>query len=183
VVDELALTQRGARVDIAVVGDEFIGFEIKTANDSLARLPSQLEAYGAVFDRIVLAAETRHVADAVAILPPWWGILELKESSRGPLWIQRRVPKLNPTVDLHALVQLLWRDEVLEELDGLGVGAGLASANKSRLWATLASTCPGLVNRRGLKAIVRNRLRTRAGWRVEQRPELDGGLSSPFSKS
>lgn len=166
-INELALPQHGARVDVAVVADRLTGFEIKTSRDRLSRLPAQQNAYGLVFDRMYLAVEPRHLVGATSIVPTWWGILELSQGPQGHRWVQRRASRLNPGVHLHSLVQLLWRDEVLNELSRLGLADGLRGAPKATLWAELAGACPKVISRTELKQRVRQTLMLREGWRAD----------------
>ena len=166
VVHELALPQRGARVDLAVIADSLDGFEIKTANDTLGRLPQQQAAYGLVFDRMIIVAERKHLPKALEVVPAWWGVLELITDHRGSRLIQRRRSRLNPDVRLRALVELLWRDEVLAELVDLGLDHGARSANRAALWERLAGAVPQVVSRKDLRARVRARLTSREGWRA-----------------
>ena len=166
VVHELALPQRGARIDVAVVAESLIGFEIKTANDTLARLPQQQLAYGLVFDRMFIAVEPKHLPEALQIAPHWWGVLEMTATRAGLRLVQRRRSLLNPNASTHALVQLLWRNEVLAELTDLGLAQGLRSANRTALWERLSSAAPVHISRRELKARVRAHLTNREDWRV-----------------
>lgn len=46
---------------VLVVNGRLTGWEIKTAADSLVRLPHQQRAYSEVFDRVWLAADRRHI--------------------------------------------------------------------------------------------------------------------------
>lgn len=50
-----------ARVDLAIVGDEFIGIEIKSERDTLKRLSHQVSTYSKFFDRVVVVAAERHL--------------------------------------------------------------------------------------------------------------------------
>lgn len=167
VIHELALPQQGARVDIAVVADYLIGFEIKTASDDLTRLPQQQLAYGQVFDRMFIAVEPKHLARVLETVPNWWGVLEAQSRAGRIKFTQRRPSRLNPDTSLHALVQLLWRDEVLDELRELGLERGLRGAPRQELWRRLAEASPSHIKRRDLKANVRARLKSREGWRAD----------------
>ena len=73
-MDEFAILEGSGRIDVAVVNSKLHGYEIKSAVDTLERLPSQQESYSKVFDRITLVADERHIPEAVKILPPWWGL-------------------------------------------------------------------------------------------------------------
>lgn len=166
-IHELALPQHGARVDIAVVADHLIGYEIKTASDTLTRLPLQQLAYGQVFDRMFIAVESKHLSRVLETTPSWWGVLEARSRAGRVTFAQRRSSRLNPDASLHALVQLLWRDEVLEELQFLGLDRGARGAPRHELWRRLAEASPAYIKRRDLKARVRKRLTSREGWRAD----------------
>src|SRR5436305_708698 len=53
------------------------GYEIKSDKDTLIRLPRQVDAYNAVFERATLVSTRRHLSSAREIIPNWWGIVEV----------------------------------------------------------------------------------------------------------
>lgn len=165
VVHELGLAIAGVRIDLAVVNGRLTGWEIKTAADSLARLPHQQHAYSQVFDRVWLAADRRHVEPALAMVPAWWGVVRADRTDAGCALRVVRPSRLNKDVDLLALVRLLWRDEVVEELSALGAEGALLRAPRDVLWQALAASVPARLSRSALQSRVRLRLRCRAGWR------------------
>lgn len=167
-VPELSLCRAAARVDLAVINGRLTGWEIKTQADSLTRLPAQAEVYSRVFDRVWLAADGRHVPSALRMLPDWWGVVRISTSDQGCRFITVRRSKLNPAVDLPSLVRLLWRDETLLELESLGLAAGLERAPRTVLWDALAAAAPAVASRAQLQRRVRDRLRTRRGWRADR---------------
>src|SRR5579883_1837831 len=69
VLNEFTIEQGKHRVDIAAINHEMHAFEIKSANDTLERLPSQQESYNKVFDRLTLVVDERHVEQAVKQIP------------------------------------------------------------------------------------------------------------------
>ena len=77
IVHELGLCQAEARVDIAAVNGLLVGWEIKTRQDRLSRLPRQEAVYSRVFDRMWLVADERHIAPALDMIPPWWGVIRI----------------------------------------------------------------------------------------------------------
>lgn len=168
VIEELGLCQAEVRVDIAVIDRRITGWEIKSAADTLTRLPAQAAVYNRVFDRMWLAADQRHLTRAATLVPSWWGlaVIEVAEPSRCKLKTVRP-SRLNREVDLRSLVQLLWRDEAYDELVQLGLADGLRRATRTELWAALAEASPRHISRTGLQARVRARLKARAGWRVD----------------
>lgn len=167
IIHELDLCQAAARVDIAVVNGSMTGWEIKTASDTLTRLPRQRDVYSRVFDRVWLAAAPRHVEPALALIPDWWGVVEIRGESDTYRFRTVRRSKRNPAVDLHSVVRLLWRQETLEELQAIGLGDGMQRAPRRVLWEALAQAAPRRVSKTLLKERVRWRLKTRAGWRSD----------------
>ncbi|WP_176592099.1 sce7726 family protein [Sphingobium sp. EM0848] len=61
VTSEFSLGSASVRADLAILADEFIGIEIKSAADSLKRLPAQMSGYAMHFDRVILVAAERHL--------------------------------------------------------------------------------------------------------------------------
>ncbi len=167
IVHELSLCQAEARIDMAVVNGRLTGWEIKTAADTLGRLPAQEQVYSRVFDRVWLAADARHIDKARSLIPTWWGIARVSERGGACRLTEVRRSRLNPDVDLGSLVRLLWRDETLEELSALGLAAGLERAPRRVLWQRLAEAVPRRASRNQLKRRVRDRLKAREGWRAD----------------
>jgi hypothetical protein len=167
VIEELGLCQGVARVDVAVINGSVHGYEIKSERDTLARLPSQSEAYNRVFDYVTIVTSATHVQKIADVVPKWWGIsLALRKGDAVKL-VKKRSPRPNGHVDPLALAQLLWRDEVLEELLALGLAAGMKSKPRRELWKHLATSIP--VDHLG--AIVRRRIKQRPpDWRLHERP-------------
>lgn len=168
IVHELSLCQAEARIDLAVVNGRLTGWEIKTAADTLGRLPLQEPVYSRVFDRVWLAADARHVDAALALIPHWWGVVRVGERGGACTLTQVRPSRLNTDVDLASLVQLLWRDEALAELSALGLAAGLERAPRRVLWQRLADAVPRRASKAQVQRRVRERLRDREGWRADR---------------
>lgn len=168
VVPELGLDRSCVFADLAVLGPEFHGFEIKSDADSLTRLPAQVHHYSRVFCRATLVVGMRHVDAAAALLPEWWGVTLALPAIAGAApagaaarLVLHRSPAPNPRVDPTAVANLLWRDEALAALAVRGLGAGLRSKPRRALADRLAS----LVPLPELRALVRDALRARARWR------------------
>ena len=69
VVDELGLKHGRCRADIAVINGHFTGYEIKSDNDSLRRLPVQIDVYSAVFDRASVIVGEKHACAVKSLIP------------------------------------------------------------------------------------------------------------------
>ncbi|WP_312487355.1 hypothetical protein [Sphingomonas sp.] len=62
VTSEFSLNGTGIRADLALLDrDTFYGVEIKSASDTLKRLPSQMEGYARYFDRTELIVAPKHL--------------------------------------------------------------------------------------------------------------------------
>lgn len=157
-VDELSLCG-AVRVDVTVVNGSISGYELKSARDTLRRLPAQVETYSLVMDFATLVVATNHHEQARAMLPEWWGLIIASGSETVELAVERR-PLPNPNVDQDALVRLLWRDEALAALDARGLSAGVRSKPKQVLWNRLVESVP----LDELRRLVRESMKSREGW-------------------
>ena len=61
IINELATVDGKGRIDIATLGDEFVGYEIKSDKDSLQRLKSQVEAFDIIYDKITVIVGSSHL--------------------------------------------------------------------------------------------------------------------------
>lgn len=161
IIEELGLCQGDARVDIAVVNGSIHGFEIKSDQDTLKRLAGQAVIYGRVLGSITLVVGSEHLAEALRIIPKWWGVIVAKETSGQMELKKKRNGKLNPKLDPFSLVQLLWRDEALDALKKHDLHKGLASKPRTVLWKKLAEH----LSTDELFVLVRSFLRSRQNWR------------------
>jgi hypothetical protein len=172
VVDELGVANGGARVDIAVVNGRLHGYEIKSDADTLQRLPHQIEAYNAVFDRVTIVAGSKHADLMEAAVPPWWGIKIAAAGPRGAVhFSDLRAPRANPEIRPRELAQLLWKDEAVAALEAAGV-KGVRSKNRVALYALLASR----LSLDELRETVRSALKSRVGWRSDAQPGICADL-------
>ncbi|MFK4705947.1 hypothetical protein ABIC83_002786 [Roseateles asaccharophilus] len=162
VIDELDLARGAVRADVVVADQTLEAFEIKAAKDSLKRLPAQIEAYDAVFEHAWLVTTPRHLAEAQAILPAWWGILIADKSEHSASLTQVRPAAQGERRQGLHLARLLWRDELLMKLDELGRLAGIKNKPKIVLYEHLADAMPV----HELSAYVRSCLRSRSNWRT-----------------
>ncbi|MBI2855522.1 MAG: sce7726 family protein [Chloroflexi bacterium] len=157
---EVGLCAGKRRIDVALVNGELAGYEIKSDEDTLSRLAGQAEAYGRVLDRAILVTTKRHLGDALAELPNWWGVIVAHEEHGVILLESIRDPGLNDRHDMFSLAQLLWREEALEELRLRDKGHGLSKKARYYVWAALAAA----VSPNDLRSIVRARLKARQEW-------------------
>ncbi len=165
VVEELSVSYGDARVDIAVINGSLHGYEIKSENDTLLRLPHQLTTYMKTFDYITFVVGERHVDLLLEQIPDCCGVIiaSYKKSSEGIKLKQLRNPTRNNAVEKYALAQLLWRHEAIQILNNYGITKGLSNRNKVQLWELIADT----FDLSELSNLVRSLLKSRVKWKVE----------------
>lgn len=170
ILDELAVVQGAARIDMAVVNGSLSGYEIKSDRDTLDRLPRQRVEYGRCFDTLTLVVGSKHVAAAFDHVPGWWGIDEAKLGTAGLELVEHRPPQGNPNIEPVPLLQLLWKAECLSLLEERGLADGIRSKRQAVLVAKLAERPLDEV-----RAMVRDALKARGDWRAGPSPFQRGG--------
>ncbi len=167
VINELGLNHGKNRADIAIINGRLTGYEIKSDLDSLRRLNEQIVSYNAIFDRSYLIVTTRHLKDAEAILPEWWGIILASEDKRGAVHFKNiKKSKINSNVDNYAVAKLLWRTEAQEILGTLGVRGKQIRENRDNLYGYIVTR----MNSVKLRRTVRSYLTKRTNWRYPSLP-------------
>jgi len=158
IIEELGLCRGQVRVDLAVVDGTIHGYEIKSDRDSLRRLAAQAELYSRVLDRATLVLGAKHVAEALDIVPEWWGIMRFEATVDGVRFKTMRRGRRNPDRDPRSLVELLWLDEALALLEKHNATRGVKGKPRRFVWDRVCGTVkPGEI-----AAAVCERLRFRA---------------------
>ncbi|MDR6218880.1 sce7726 family protein [Deinococcus soli (ex Cha et al. 2016)] len=155
------------RVDVATLGEQLCGFEIKSDGDTLKRLPEQVRAYGMLFDRMTLVVGERHHDAALKLIPPWWGVIRAQARPRSVTLVQERRGRLNRGVLPGALVSLLWRGQALALLESRGLARGLRGAGRTALWDALTEH----LSVTELQVEARAAIRAQRAWLATNRPE------------
>ncbi len=158
VIEEFWTPASHERADLAVVGDLLHGYEIKSAADTLRRLPRQAAAFGRVFDRCTAVIAAKHESRANELLPTWWGLVLVEPGHKLTFRVQRSAQP-NQGVDATLIVRLLWRDEASQILSGLGVQPDVRGG-RSAMWTQLLESLPA----KAVREEVRKALRTRERW-------------------
>ena len=119
-------TIRGSRADVlGVLDGYFVGFEIKSDQDTYERLKTQVKDYDRFCDFcyiVVGASHRKHVAEHV---PEHWGILVVTEAG---VEMDRGADD-NPSARLEEQITLMWKRELHRLLD---LNACPKYADKSR---------------------------------------------------
>lgn len=168
-VDELGILRSRVRADVVAVDDLMHGFEIKAACDSRARLPGQIAGYSRVFDRATLVIEPSHLRPALAMVPPWWGVLV----ADGGVFHEERPAAPNPAVDALAVASLLWVEDVTDLLAQKRAIRGFRGKPVTVLWARMCEVCSVDDIRNAVREAVRRR-RAPVG-HVERAVQILGG--------
>lgn len=178
IIDELGICQGESRVDLAVVNGSLNGFEIKSDQDTLGRLPRQLDYYNRCFDFMTIVIGRKHLSEARQIIPQWWGITEAVSDESETILKVRRKPKQNKSICSKSIVQFLWKEEVVLTLQKLGFGTGLRSKKREELWSILIES----TSIQELSLHIREIIKERGDWRSDSRLVQYSG-SSPTSAS
>lgn len=161
ILDELAIWGGETRADLAVLNGCMHGFEIKSATDTLKRLPKQAEAYSAVFERATLVASVRHIDKALNVIPAWWGLMSVTVDDSGLAIDQLRADSENPSPQGDAIAAFLWRHEALAILESLGLASGVRTKSVPFLIERLALHLPAPQ----IASLVRQAIRARGDWK------------------
>lgn len=162
VIDELGLAHAQSRIDLVVFNGNLHGYEIKSAADTLGRLPRQLAIYTDVLQKLTLVLATRHLAAAQAIAPAWCGLTEIVEGPRGGiLFVNQRRSRVNPDVDPFMMAHLLWHSEAQDLLRAIGASNADVNAPRKQLYRLLADEIPV----RELAPAIKAAMASRTGWR------------------
>ena len=158
IVNELAVENGGARVDIAVIGSRLAAYELKSDFDNLDRLARQMHAFQRVFDSLTVVTTAAFLVTVEKLLPRWWGLAEAVISEDGTTTIvERRAPSTNPRQEMLDLVALLWKDEALSELRRVTKSPVPSKATRTEIYQRLAAE----LSSDELRAYVAETLRTR----------------------
>ncbi|AFE57667.1 sce7726 family protein [Rahnella aceris] len=167
IIDEFVMNLGASRADITVINGLMHGYELKSKSDNLVRLPSQVEFYSSVMDKVTLVVSECHAHAAIKIVPEWWGIKIATEGTRKAVHLNTtRASRMNPAVDKIALSMLLWKEEMLCILAANGLERGLQSKPRKFLWSKLSE----ILEKDQLRDEVRARLKARTNWRADRQP-------------
>ncbi|URK87759.1 sce7726 family protein [Rhizobium sp. RCAM05350] len=109
-LEEFKMPRPSARIDVALINGELTGFEIKSDRDTLDRLSSQVPAFSRFFDRVSLVTTGRHLTQAKATIPHWWGIVIYGDDGGFKI---ARASKRNRSIDARAFLFALSKRELL----------------------------------------------------------------------
>jgi hypothetical protein len=162
IIDELGLAHARSRVDVAVINGCIHGYEIKSAQDNLERLGSQIDVYRQALHKVTIVSAQRHVSKVMATIPDWCGVIEVIQGARGGIGLQPiRLARMNPDIDPIILAHLLWRPEVLDLLSRLGYSPKELRGPRKQLYEMLCEA----MTLREITASIREFMARRQTWR------------------
>lgn len=167
IVDELGLAHGKNRIDVAVLNGHLHGYEIKSAKDTLTRLPDQLSQYRKSLQKLTIVVAPNHIDGVLAIAPEWSGIIEARKGPRGGIsFTTVRKATINPEVDEVALAHLLWRKEAVELLARYGVSEKELKKPRKQLYELIASEA----SLEELVSWIKEKFMARETWRADLQP-------------
>ena len=162
IIDELGLAHARSRIDIAVINGYIHGYEIKSAQDNLDRLGSQLKVYRQTLQKLTIVTAPKHMPRILSEVPDWCGVIEAKQGPRGGIRLHPvRSAQSNPDIDPVMLAHLLWRPEVLDLLSKIGYAPKELRHPRKQLYELL---CKVLTTRQ-LTTEIRKFMARRQAWR------------------
>lgn len=172
IIEELGVRHGTTRIDIAVVNGIMHGYEIKSDQDTLRRLPEQMDAFNSVFDKMTLVVGKNHLYEAINIVPDWWGIIIAKINVNGSVVFSPiREEEFNKEQDNISVARLLWREEALKILEEIGEAKGFYSKSRDFIYEKIAA----VLDQKTLGNRVRETMFLRTDWRPDAPLILNGG--------
>lgn len=158
-LEEVSLQNGLVRADLVYCSNRLECFEIKSHNDTLKRLVAQGWQYEQSFDLVTLVCATKHLSQAIDIVPEWWGILEV---TKGGALQSLRKSTSNPNVGAAGMVDLLTNDESRAFLAYIGHSEGMSKLSHSQLKIKIQAVTTVPILRRWILDTLQGR---RDGWR------------------
>lgn len=162
VIDELGLAHARSRIDVAVINGCIHGYEIKSDRDTLDRLSTQIAVYRRTLQKLTLVAAPKHIPNVMTHVPEWCGVIAVEQGRRGAIGFRAiRNAASNPDVEPVMMAHLLWRDEVMNLLIGIGYAPKELRRPKKHLYEMLCEA----MTLREITASIRTLMARRTTWR------------------
>lgn len=157
IIEELAVCDGDARVDIAVANGKLYGYEIKSDADKLYRLTSQQSYYDSTFDRVIIAVGEKYEKIIKNYIPEYWGIYVVisDNTNKINLHVQRQ-PKANPNVRIESLLCLLLKNELYAMLKENNI-KGISGKNIRVLRSIAINSMPKTILKNYTREILKKR--------------------------
>ena len=163
IINELDVCAGVSRADIAVVKGKIHGYEIKSKQDNLERLPSQIESYNLVFNTMTIVTYESHLKKVKEIVPKWWGIKCVYEENSEIMLKNIRKPKENSNINIQNIAMLLWKDEMIDLILN---HSKITKGYKSKTRYDLSQLIKQNIDSSTVQEYVRTVLKTRTNWKA-----------------
>lgn len=168
VIDEFNVCRGSSRVDIAVINGKLHGYEIKSEQDTLDRLPRQVLDYNKIFDKVTIVTAEKYIDKVYDIIPDWWGVYCVENKNDKLSLKRKRNARINRNIDTVKLLQLLWKDELIDLLYSYGITKGIRNKNIN----SLAQIASENIKKNDIKLYVKEQLKKRQEWRAIKLNEI-----------
>ncbi len=106
-------TMGRSRADLVMITEkDLVGIEIKSDNDTYARLSTQIKDYDKFYDYNIAVVGSSHGLHIKEHVPDYWGIITVEEGDGIPDFYMLRKPAINPKMKLENKLTILWRPEL-----------------------------------------------------------------------
>lgn len=161
IVNEMGICFGQSRIDVATINGVLHGYEIKSESDTLVRLPSQMEDYNKVFERMTIVVSRKYLDKVRLMIPSWWGIIVVRNKGGEAILKEIRKGRKNKNINPYAVSQLLWKEEALQILENKGLQRGFLSKPKRVILEHLSRS----LRVEELQENVNLQLKQREGWK------------------
>jgi len=160
IVDELDLCSGLSRIDVAVINGFIHGYEIKSEEDNLNRLPNQIKYYNKSLEKVSVALNPIHLDKVLADIPDWWGVLIVNNNNKKGKLKEFRKAAQNPQVESQSILQLLWKEELISIINKYNL-ISKKNSNKNMLRENISQSLDIAI----VSHEVRESLKSRKNWR------------------
>lgn len=151
-------------IDVAGLGEDLRGYEIKSDADSLRRLRRQVAQYDRVCDFSTIVTTLKHRAHAEASVPEHWGIIVAQEGPHGTVLRELRSAQRNDRRCTVRLLEMLTRTELVAALKANGFGPPTSTLRK----IAAVDAAYAFFGEADAKRLALTVLRTRKTWTCRQ---------------
>ena len=160
IIDEMDLCSGLTRIDVATINGTIHGYEIKSDEDTLHRLPNQIKFYNKSLEKITIATNLSHLEIVENIIPEWWGILLIEKKGKIVKVRDIKEAMINPCIEDCSILELLWKDELLSIAEKFQI-----KINKSLTKRIMRKIIAQHLTVKQIILEVRQALKSRKNWR------------------
>lgn len=173
IISELDVCAGVSRADVAVINGKIHGYEIKSKQDNLERLPQQIDSYNRVFNTMTIVTYESHLTKVRELVPKWWEIKCIVEKKGHIILRNIRKGKENSNINIQNVAMLLWKDEMIDLLlNHSNIVSGYKSKSRYELSRMIQKHVEGYI----VQEYVRSALKTRKEWKAVPIQHLNDDL-------